>query len=254
MQASLASAQADRSRLQSLLDEGAGVSDVAQTRISMLSQNLEEERQLTAKAQSQLALLNQQISALRAQLAAVEEALEISEAKDDASQARIADLGRRLNVALAQKVQELNRYRSDFFGRLRQILSDRENIRVVGDRFVFQSEVLFQSGADELNDDGRAELAKLATALLEIAPEIPEDISWVLRVDGHTDDVPIRPGGQFADNWELSSARANSVVRYLISQGYRPIGLLRRVLRNTSRSLPAIRPRRAPRTAVSSSS
>ncbi|TNB45983.1 peptidoglycan -binding protein [Martelella lutilitoris] len=219
LQASLASAQAERSRLQSLLDEGAGVSDAADARISSLSEDLEAERQLTAKAQSQLALLNQQISALRAQLAAVEEALEISEAKDEASQARIADLGRRLNTALAQKVQELNRYRSDFFGRLRQILSDRENIRVVGDRFVFQSEVLFPSGSDELNDDGRAELSKLATALLEIAPEIPEDINWVLRVDGHTDDVPIRPGGQFADNWELSTARANSVVRYLISQG-----------------------------------
>ncbi len=219
LQASLASAQAERSRLQSLLDEGAGVSDAADARISSLSEDLEAERQLTAKAQSQLALLNQQISALRAQLAAVEEALEISEAKDEASQARIADLGRRLNTALAQKVQELNRYRSDFFGRLRQILSDRENIRVVGDRFVFQSEVLFPSGSDELNDDGRAELSKLATALLEIAPEIPEDINWVLRVDGHTDDVPIRPGGKFSDNWELSTARANSVVRYLISQG-----------------------------------
>ncbi|AMM85459.1 peptidoglycan -binding protein [Martelella lutilitoris] len=219
LQASLASAQAERSRLQALLSEGAGASDAADARISSLSEDLEAERQLTAKAQSQLALLNQQISALRAQLAAVEEALEISEAKDEASQARIADLGRRLNTALAQKVQELNRYRSDFFGRLRQILSDRENIRVVGDRFVFQSEVLFPSGSDELNDDGRAELSKLATALLEIAPEIPEDINWVLRVDGHTDDVPIRPGGQFSDNWELSTARANSVVRYLISQG-----------------------------------
>lgn len=219
LQASLASAQAERSRLQALLSEGAGASDAAEARISSLSGDLEAERQLTAKAQSQLALLNQQISALRAQLAAVEEALEISEAKDEASQARIADLGRRLNTALAQKVQELNRYRSDFFGRLRQILSDRENIRVVGDRFVFQSEVLFPSGSDELNDDGRAELSKLATALLEIAPEIPEDINWVLRVDGHTDDVPIRPGGQFSDNWELSTARANSVVRYLISQG-----------------------------------
>ncbi|PRX11791.1 peptidoglycan -binding protein [Martelella mediterranea] len=219
LQASLATAQAARSRLQALLDEGAGASDAAQARIGALSEDLEAERQLTARAQSQLALLNQQISALRAQLAAVEEALEVSEAKDEASQARIADLGRRLNVALAQKVQELNRYRSDFFGRLRQILSDRENIRIVGDRFVFQSEVLFPSGSDELNDDGRAELAKLATALLEIAPEIPEDINWVLRVDGHTDDVPIRAGGQFADNWELSSARANSVVRYLISQG-----------------------------------
>ena len=222
LQASLASTQAEKSRLQALLDEGAGASDAANARIGSLTQDLESERQLSAKAQNQIALLNQQISALRAQLAAVEEALEVSEAKDTASQARIADLGRRLNVALAQKVQELNRYRSDFFGRLRQILSDRENIRIVGDRFVFQSEVLFPSGSDELNDAGKQELAKLADALLEIAPEIPDDINWVLRVDGHTDNVPIRAGGQFADNWELSSARADAVVRYLISRGVPP--------------------------------
>lgn len=219
LQASLTSAENERSRLQALLDQGAGASDAAQAQIGSLSEDLESERQLSARAQNQIALLNQQIAALRAQLAAVEDALQVSEAKDEASQARIADLGRRLNVALAQKVQELNRYRSDFFGRLRQILSDRENIRVVGDRFVFQSEVLFPSGSDELNDDGKQELTKLASALLEIAPEIPDDISWVLRVDGHTDDVPIRPGGKFADNWELSTARANSVVRFLISQG-----------------------------------
>ena len=222
LQASLASTQAEKSRLQALLDEGAGASDAANARIGSLTQDLESERQLSAKAQNQIALLNQQISALRAQLAAVEEALEVSDAKDTASQARIADLGRRLNVALAQKVQELNRYRSDFFGRLRQILSDRENIRIVGDRFVFQSEVLFPSGSDELNDAGKQELAKLADALLEIAPEIPDDINWVLRVDGHTDNVPIRAGGQFADNWELSSARADAVVRYLISRGVPP--------------------------------
>ncbi|TPW30090.1 peptidoglycan -binding protein [Martelella alba] len=222
LQASLAAAESDKSRLQALLDQGSGVSDAANARIAGLSSDLEAEKQISAKAQNQLALLNQQIAALRAQLAAVEEALQVSEAKDKDSQARIADLGRRLNVALAQKVQELNRYRSDFFGRLREILSDRDNIRVVGDRFVFQSEVLFPSGSDELNDAGRQELAKLASALLEISKEIPDDIDWVLRVDGHTDDVPIKPGGKFTDNWELSSARAASVVRYLISQGVSP--------------------------------
>ncbi|AJY46352.1 peptidoglycan -binding protein [Martelella endophytica] len=222
LQASLATAEEAKSRLQALLDQGSGASEAANAQIGSLTQDLEEERQLSAKAQNQIALLNQQISALRAQLAAVEEALQISEAKDDASQARIADLGRRLNVALAQKVQELNRYRSDFFGRLRQILSDRENIRIVGDRFVFQSEVLFPSGSDELNDAGKTELSKLADALLEIVPEIPDDINWVLRVDGHTDNVPIRSGGQFADNWELSSARADAVVRYLVSEGVPP--------------------------------
>ena len=164
---------------------------------------------------SQIELLNQQIAALRSQIAAVEEALQASEAKDKNSQAKIADLGRRLNVALAQRVQELNRYRSDFFGRLREILSDRENIRIVGDRFVFQSEVLFDSGSADVTGPGRAQLARLADALNQIAGEIPEDINWVLQVDGHTDIRPISTPA-FASNWELSAARAGSVIRYLI--------------------------------------
>jgi chemotaxis protein MotB len=168
---------------------------------------------------SQIELLNQQIAALRSQIAAVEEALQASEAKDKSSQTKIADLGRRLNVALAQRVQELNRYRSDFFGRLREILSDRENIRIVGDRFVFQSEVLFPSGGNDLNEAGQAEMSKLATALLDLAREIPSEINWVLRVDGHTDNVPLSGTGRYRDNWELSSARATSVVKFLISRG-----------------------------------
>ena len=122
-------------------------------------------------------------------------------------------------MALAQRVQELNRYRSDFFGRLREILSDRENIRIVGDRFVFQSEVLFPVGGSELDEAGRAEMAKLAEALLDLAKEIPAEINWVLRVDGHTDNAPLSGTGRYRDNWELSSARATSVVKYLIEQG-----------------------------------
>jgi chemotaxis protein MotB len=116
-------------------------------------------------------------------------------------------------------VQELNRYRSDFFGRLREILSDRENIRIVGDRFVFQSEVLFPSGGNELNEMGQAEMAKLAAALIDLAEEIPSEINWVLRVDGHTDNVPLSGTGRYKDNWELSSARATSVVKYLMANG-----------------------------------
>jgi chemotaxis protein MotB len=116
-------------------------------------------------------------------------------------------------------VQELNRYRSDFFGRLREILSDRENIRIVGDRFVFQSEVLFPSGGNELNDAGKVEMAKLAQALIDLSKEIPSEINWVLRVDGHTDNVPLSGTGRYADNWELSSARATSVVKFLIANG-----------------------------------
>ncbi|WP_275784985.1 peptidoglycan -binding protein [Pararhizobium gei] len=219
LQASLATSEGERSRLQVLLDQGAGSSDTADRKIGDLTGQLETEKQVNARAMNQVELLNQQISALRSQIAAIESALQASEAKDESSQTKIADLGRRLNVALAQRVQELNRYRSDFFGRLREILSDRENIRIVGDRFVFQSEVLFPSGGNELNPKGQEEMGKLAAALLDLAKEIPSEINWVLRVDGHTDNVPLSGTGRYVDNWELSSARATSVVKFLISQG-----------------------------------
>ncbi|CDZ35093.1 Flagellar motor protein [Neorhizobium galegae bv. officinalis] len=219
LQSSLATAEADRSRLQQLLSQGTGSSSAANARIGDLTNQLNQEQQLSARAASQVELLNQQISALRAQIAAIEQALQASEAKDASSQAQISDLGRRLNVALAQRVQELNRYRSDFFGRLREILSDRENIRIVGDRFVFQSEVLFPVGGNELDPAGKVEMDKLAAALLDLAKEIPAEINWVLRVDGHTDNSPLTGTGRYRDNWELSSARATSVVKYLISKG-----------------------------------
>ncbi|WP_117191832.1 peptidoglycan -binding protein [Rhizobium terrae] len=219
LQSSLATAESERSRLQQLLNQGAGSSGAANARIGDLTNQLSQEQQVSARAASQIELLNQQIAALRAQIAAIEQALQASEAKDASSQAQIADLGRRLNVALAQRVQELNRYRSDFFGRLREILSDRENIRIVGDRFVFQSEVLFPVGGNELDPAGRVEMDKLATALLDLAKEIPAEINWVLRVDGHTDNSPLSGTGRYRDNWELSSARATSVVKYLISKG-----------------------------------
>jgi chemotaxis protein MotB len=219
LQSSLATAEADRSRLQQLLNQGSGNSSAANARIGDLTNQLNQEQQLSARAASQVELLNQQIAALRAQIAAVEQALQASEARDSSSQAQISDLGRRLNVALAQRVQELNRYRSDFFGRLREILSDRENIRIVGDRFVFQSEVLFPVGGNELDPAGRVEMDKLAAALLDLAKEIPAEINWVLRVDGHTDNSPLTGTGRYRDNWELSSARATSVVKYLISKG-----------------------------------
>jgi chemotaxis protein MotB len=219
LQSSLATAESERSRLQALLDAGSGSSQASQQRIGALTQQLDDQKQTSTRALSQVDLLNQQIAALRNQIAAVEAALQASESKDDSSQVKIADLGRRLNVALAQRVQELNRYRSDFFGRLREILSDRDNIRVVGDRFVFQSEVLFPSGGSDLNPDGQTEMAKLAAALIDVAKEIPPEINWVLRVDGHTDNVPLSGSGRYADNWALSSARAIAVVKYLIAQG-----------------------------------
>jgi chemotaxis protein MotB len=222
LQSSLSAAQTERSRLQDLLDAGAGAGAAATSQIGQLTGELETERQVSQRALSQVELLNQQIAALRNQIAALESALDVSEQRDVEANAKIADLGRRLNVALAQRVQELNRYRSDFFGRLREILSDRENIRIVGDRFVFQSEVLFPSGSEIINPAGREEMQKLASAILELQREIPPEIAWVLRVDGHTDNIPLSGTGRFRDNWELSSARATAVVKYLIENGVPP--------------------------------
>jgi len=219
LQASLTEAERERSRLQDLLNAGSGNSVETEQMVGQLNNQLDSERQISQRALSQVELLNQQISALRRQIAALEDALDASESRDRESQTKIADLGRRLNVALAQRVQELNRYRSDFFGRLREILSDRPDIRVVGDRFVFQSEVLFGSGSAELNPSGRDQMQKVAQALLQIMPEIPDDIQWVLRVDGHTDNVALSGSGQFKDNWELSQGRALAVVKFFIAQG-----------------------------------
>jgi chemotaxis protein MotB len=219
LKASLEVAESERTRLQQLLDQGAGSDAQATERIGSLSGELDNERQLSQRAMSQVELLNQQIAALRKQIGALESALEVSETRDRESNTKIADLGRRLNVALAQRVQELNRYRSDFFGRLREILSDRENIRIVGDRFVFQSEVLFPIGSEQINDAGKVEMKKLADAIIELQKEIPPEINWVLRVDGHTDDRPLSGSGRYRDNWELSSARATSVVKFLIENG-----------------------------------
>ncbi|MCB8840745.1 peptidoglycan -binding protein [Aurantimonas sp. VKM B-3413] len=221
LRASLSSSEDERSRLQKALESGSGTAAAASQQVSALEGALDEEQQVSQRAKSQVELLNQQLSALRQQIAALENALDVSESRDKESQTKIADLGKRLNIALAQRVQELSRYRSDFFGRLREILADRQNIRVVGDRFVFQSEILFPSGAADLQPAGQDEMAKLADAIKELVREIPSDINWIIRVDGHTDNVPTS-GNRFRDNWELSTARADAVVRFLISQGVPP--------------------------------
>src|SRR5215217_8037312 len=214
----LAAAEAERDRYRNLYTgAGSGAAD-AQGKVGELSSQLDSEKRLTARALAQVEVLNQQIAALRRQLGALQEALEVSEKKDREAQGQIADLGQRLNVALAQRVQELSRYRSDFFGRLRTILGNRPDVRIVGDRFVFQSEVFFDTGAAVLRPEGRAELDKLATALIELDRQIPSEIAWVLRVDGHTDMRPIN-SPLFKSNWELSSARAISVVQYLVFLG-----------------------------------
>jgi len=217
----LSAAEKERSRLQALLGAEGQKGASADSRIAALSSNLDDQKKISSQALAQVELLNQQIAALRRQIAALEATLDSSEKRDRESQTRIADLGQRLNVALAQRVQELSRYRSDFFGGLRKVLGERDDIQIVGDRFVFQAEVFFDSGSAELNPEGQVQLDKLGTALLELNRQIPADINWVLRIDGHTDSRPIATP-VFASNWELSSARAISVVKYLIGRGVPP--------------------------------
>ncbi len=168
-----------------------------------------------------MALLNQQMAALRQTLMKISEALEVSEKRAADRKVQIASLGKRLNAALAGKVHELSRYRSEFFGRLREVLGARKGVRIVGDRFVFQSEVLFAKGSADIGAAGKKQLRQLALTLDEISKKIPSDIDWVLRVDGHTDKDPIKTA-RFPSNWELSSARAISVVQFLIAQGLPP--------------------------------
>ena len=176
---------------------------------------------MSAEALRQVELLNAQLAALRQQLARLATALEASEAKSSEQEVEIANLGARLNEALASKVQELARYRSEFFGRLREVLGDRQDIRIVGDRFVFQSEVLFASGQAVLGDAGQLQIAALAESLQEILPLIPPEIDWVLQVNGHTDRRPV-VSAAYPSNWELSQARALSVVRALMDAGIPP--------------------------------
>jgi chemotaxis protein MotB len=184
----------------------------------MTEDELREAQSLSETQLNQIALLNQQLSALRQQIAALNEALDAAEAQAEADQVQIADLGERLNAALAAKVQELSRYRSEFFEKLLNALGDQPDIRVVGDRFVLQSELLFDSGSAEIAPEGKTELDKIARLVIELGKDIPSDVRWILRVDGHTDRVPISTA-LYPSNWELSTARATAVVRYLIERG-----------------------------------
>ena len=224
LQASLATAQSERDKSKSLYDSATRDAAAAQGKINELSGQIEGEKTTSVRALNQVDLLNQQVAALRQQLAALESALNVSEEKNKDQQQHVTDLGQQLNVALAQNVQELSRYRSNFFGALRQILGNRPDMRIVGDRFVLQSEVFFDTGKADLKPEGRAELDKVASALAGLETQIPADIPWVLRVDGHTDVRPIT--GQFKSNWDLSAARAISVVQYLIAKGVKPSRLV----------------------------
>ena len=217
-----------RDELEAQLNEMEAAMRSQEADAETLRQRLSEEEEaraeqirLTEEAQSKVDLLNRQIAALRQQLARLAVALDAAETQNEEQEVQIADLGRRLNIALATKVQELARYRSEFFGRLREVLGTRPDIRVVGDRFVFQSELLFGTGEAELGNEGKVQLQQLADALQEITAEIPDDIDWILRVDGHTDKRPIFTAA-FPSNWDLSTARAVSVVNFLVDQGIPP--------------------------------
>jgi chemotaxis protein MotB len=222
LRATLATTENERDRLKGTAENaGAGVT-AAQGKVSELTGQIEGEKKISARALAQVEVLNQQIAALRRQLAAIEQTLDAAEKKDKDSQSQITELGQRLNLALAARVNELKRYQSDFFGKLREILGNRSDVRVVGDRFVLQSEVFFDTGKADLKPEGRLELEKVAGALLELEKQIPTDIAWVLRVDGHTDVRQIAAGGAFKSNWDLSAARAISVVQYLVGKGVSP--------------------------------
>ena len=214
----LSTAEDESKSLAARLSEAEDEKGVIALRLTEAERLAAEKTDLSEEAQRKVDLLNKQILALRKQLASLSEALDLAEQRSREQDVQIADLGRKLNLALATKVQELARYRSEFFGELRKVLGNQPGVRVVGDRFVFQSEVLFASGSAELGTEGRSQLAALGKTLRQISASFPDDIDWILRVDGHTDRRPISTS-EFASNWELSTSRAISVVKFLVSQG-----------------------------------
>lgn len=235
LEGSLASIQADREKIDQQLSQIATLTNDVEAlkalrvelelrvrnllgQVSSKDEQIITEKKLSETARARVALLNKQIKALRAQISKIAQILEASERVAKTQRVRIANLGKRLNAALASKVQELSRYRSEFFGRLRDVLGNQPGITIVGDRFVFQSEVLFGKGSDQLGNEGRSQIQQLAGTLKSITAKIPENIDWILRVDGHTDRVPIKTA-RFPSNWELSTARAISVVKFLVEQG-----------------------------------
>lgn len=224
----VAALQAQVADAQERLAEAARAQAEAQASISDLSgqltgkaQELDEEKRLSAQARAEVERLNQNLEALRRQMAALQDALDAADERDAKNKVVIAELGKRLNTALAGKVEELAGYRSEFFGRLRALLGAHPDIKVQGDRFVFQSELLFASGSATLGEEGKRQLSPIAGTIIALIDTIPPELDWVLRVDGHTDVLPISTP-EFPSNWELSTARALSVVRYLISQGVPP--------------------------------
>jgi chemotaxis protein MotB len=242
--AAQAEAQEDAASQRSLVEQRDALLAVAR-------ETLSAEQAVSEKAQREAALLNQQIAALRGQLGSLQALLDDYEDRNAAAEIQIQSLGQDLNAALARaaseerrrrlleeaerqrleaeaealagqneelaaQAEDLQRYRSEFFGRLRDVLGDQDGVRIEGDRFVFSSEVLFATGSAVLSLEGRQEVAKVAEILRTVAAEIPEGLNWVIRVDGHTDNVPLAGSGRYRDNWELSQGRALSVVRYMV--------------------------------------
>lgn len=235
----LAAAEAAQRNLDNSQSENVAEISRKEALLAQANALLADERETSTEAQRQVALLNQQTAALRQQLRSLQELLDASAAKDLAEQVQLQTLGSDLNAALARVAAEqkaraelearevarleaeavdLRGFRSEFFGRVREVLGDREGVQIVGDRFVFSSEVLFAPGSAELGAGGKAQISRVASVIRDIADEIPDGINWVLRVDGHTDSTPLGAGSAFADNWELSQARALSVVKYLIKR------------------------------------
>ena len=200
-----------------LMESEVEIADAAARNVSSLARISELETK-NAASQAEVAQMTNAVTALRLRIEELTTLLAEKEAQAARDKIAIASLGKSLNNALASRVQELQRFRSEFFGRLREVLRGRDDVRIVGDRFVFQSEVLFAQGAASLGPEGEEKLGQLAVALNQIAAEIPEDIDWILQVEGHTDDIPVR-AGRFADNWDLSTERALSVVRFLAESG-----------------------------------
>ncbi len=207
--------------LNSKINELIAAANAARIEMETQQNQLTEERKVSDVAQRQINLLNNQLADLRLRLSKLQSALETSEIEAAEKELKLAELGKRLNAALANKVNELAKYRSEFFGRLNEILGSRKGVRIVGDRFIFQSEVLFDSGSAELGLEGQEQLVRLSDVFLDISKDIPSDIEWVLQIQGHTDTVPISTT-RFPSNWELSTARAISVAQIMIQEGILP--------------------------------
>ncbi|WP_210092751.1 peptidoglycan -binding protein [Ruegeria sp. HKCCSP346] len=251
LRAELEAALEAQTQAQADADEQRTLAEQRQALLALAESTLSEEKEISAEAQREAALLNQQIAALRGQLGSLQALLDDFEERNEAAEIQIQTLGQDLNAALARaaseerrrrlleeaerlrleaeaealagqneelaaQAEDLQRYRSEFFGRLRDVLGDQEGVRIEGDRFVFSSEVLFPTGSAVLSAEGQQEVAKVANILRSVAAEIPPGLNWVIRVDGHTDNVPLAGSGRYRDNWELSQGRALSVVRYMV--------------------------------------